>query len=573
MADTFTTSLSIRQIETGTRSGTWGTETNTQYELFDNAFSYVANDLASDADATLTISDGTASNARYFYIKFTSSVSLTATRTITLAPDDSKKIWIVENATTGSQSLTFKQGSSGSTVTVSNGNTAMIYADGAGATNGAIENVLSNIQISDSIDLVGSTPTLTIGDGGAEDTKLVFDGNAQDFYVGLDDSADDLVIGLGSTVGTTPALSVDENQLATFHAGVTLTGTTPTLTIGDAGEEDTKIVFDGNAQDYYVGLDDSADDLKIGLGSAVGTTPAITVGSDQSVDFAKGIVVEGSGTTAGVYLNGTNSDTATNGNYVRFGTNFATQSNAANDVLITKAFNGSTFVDALNVKSDGNVGINDTAPGEKLSVTSGDNTSSTNIARFAANNDTLAIGIGYESIRQTETGGVIKFETNGSERARILSTGGLTFNGDTAAANALDDYEEGTWTPAYSSNGGLGTVTGITSASGFYIKIGNLVHLYGTFSMNGSSGTRINNGDFLRITGLPYSDGYSTLTAPGNVYTSRAFTNLGGFSGICYYYANSYMVVQFLGQASATWSGDEDALVKLELTFTDNLPY
>ena len=54
--------------------------------------------------------------------------------------------------------------------------------------------------------------------------------------------------------------------------GVTITGTTPTLTIGDAGAEDAKIVFDGNAQDFHIGLDDTADDLVIGLGSALGTT-------------------------------------------------------------------------------------------------------------------------------------------------------------------------------------------------------------------------------------------------------------------------------------------------------------
>jgi len=58
--------------------------------------------------------------------------------------------------------------------------------------------------------LKGTTPTLTIGDAGAEDTKIVFDGNAQDFYIGLDDSADDLVIGTGSTVGTN-GLVVIEN--------------------------------------------------------------------------------------------------------------------------------------------------------------------------------------------------------------------------------------------------------------------------------------------------------------------------------------------------------------------------
>jgi hypothetical protein len=60
--------------------------------------------------------------------------------------------------------------------------------------------------------MVGTTPTLTIGDAGAEDTKIVFDGNAQDYYVGLDDSADKLIIGVGSAVGTTAALSVDSSQ-------------------------------------------------------------------------------------------------------------------------------------------------------------------------------------------------------------------------------------------------------------------------------------------------------------------------------------------------------------------------
>ena len=65
----------------------------------------------------------------------------------------------------------------------------------------------------------GTTPTLTIGDAGAEDTAIVFDGNAQDFHIGLDDSADDLVIGKGSALGTTPAISVDENLKTQFGGG------------------------------------------------------------------------------------------------------------------------------------------------------------------------------------------------------------------------------------------------------------------------------------------------------------------------------------------------------------------
>ena len=73
--------------------------------------------------------------------------------------------------------------------------------------------------ISGDVALIGTTPTFTIGDAGAEDATLVFDGNAQDFYIGLDDSADDLVIGLGSAVGTTPAISINEDRDVTISDG------------------------------------------------------------------------------------------------------------------------------------------------------------------------------------------------------------------------------------------------------------------------------------------------------------------------------------------------------------------
>ena len=63
--------------------------------------------------------------------------------------------------------------------------------------------------------LGGTTPTLTIGDAGAEDAKIVFDGNAQDYHIGLDDSADALVIGKGSALGTTTAMSFDANGIIT----------------------------------------------------------------------------------------------------------------------------------------------------------------------------------------------------------------------------------------------------------------------------------------------------------------------------------------------------------------------
>jgi len=91
---------------------------------------------------------------------------------------------------------------------------------------------------------------------------------------------------------TTLGTSADSKALTqasgavTIAADVTISGTTPLLTIGDAGTEDTMLVFDGNAVDYRVGLDDGTDNLEIGVGSAHGTTAAITI--DSSADMTLG---------------------------------------------------------------------------------------------------------------------------------------------------------------------------------------------------------------------------------------------------------------------------------------------
>ena len=83
----------------------------------------------------------------------------------------------------------------------------------------------------------------------------------------------------GGNLGVGGTLSVTGNVISP----ITLAGTTPTLTIGDAGAEDAKIVFDGNAQDYHIGLDDSADSLTIGLGSTLGTTSHIVTNASGAV--------------------------------------------------------------------------------------------------------------------------------------------------------------------------------------------------------------------------------------------------------------------------------------------------
>jgi len=268
-----------------------------------------------------------------------------------------------------------------------------------------------------------NVPTITLGDATAEDTKLVFDGNAQDFYIGLDDSADDLLIGLGSTVGTTPAISIDENLAVKTYGDITMTGTTPTLTIGDAGAEDTKIVFDGNAQDFYIGLDDSADDLVIGVGSAVGTTPAIhidenkkvTVGESGIVSSIAGVnvLLEANSIFIGDDVTGT-TDTAANSVAVGIDALDAVTTGDANVALGKSALSG--LQDGANNIAIGNqAGVAITSAGDNIAIGSNALQASVTGARniaigssalvaHAENGNTYNLAIGYDAGKTITTG-------------------------------------------------------------------------------------------------------------------------------------------------------------------------
>jgi len=129
---TFVNDLRLKEITTGDEDGTWGTSTNVNLSLVADAFSLGTKQMAGDANETFTMPDAVADDVRSFYLKITSAVSLTVTRTVTLAPNTVSKVWIIENATSGGQSITIAQGS-GATVTVANGSKVMIATDGAGA--------------------------------------------------------------------------------------------------------------------------------------------------------------------------------------------------------------------------------------------------------------------------------------------------------------------------------------------------------------------------------------------------------------------------------------------------------
>ena len=105
--------------------------------------------------------------------------------------------------------------------------------------------------------------------------------------------------------------------------------------------------------------------------------------------------------------------------------------------------------------------------------------------------------------------------TNGNavERMRILADGGITFNGDTAQANALDDYEEGTWTAAINTTNSNATVSA-NNTTGYYVKVGSMVTAY--YYSSNINITAVGSGAGI-ITGLPFTvanltNGFATAT-------------------------------------------------------------
>ena len=189
-------------------------------------------------------------------------------------------------------------------------------------------------------------------------------GNARtDFY--LDGSAvitlKNQMVGIGDT---SPSYALDVNTTGRFTTDLIVGGN---LTVGDGGAEDQKVVFDGNAQDYYVGLDDTNDNLVVGLGSAVGTTPSISINSDRDVTISDGAIdfdIASHDTSNGLKLGGTLvSATAAELNIMDGVTSTAAELNIMDGVTTTAAeinlIDGGTSRGTTAVASGDGILIND----------------------------------------------------------------------------------------------------------------------------------------------------------------------------------------------------------------------
>ena len=133
MASSTSSDLKLELITTGEKSGTWGTITNTNLQILEQASSGYLSLAVGSSDVALSLANHATANGKNLYYKLTGT--LTANRTVTM-PDSAERVFIVEDATSRSSSnytLTVKT-VSGTGLTLPVGSTTVVYSDGTNIT-------------------------------------------------------------------------------------------------------------------------------------------------------------------------------------------------------------------------------------------------------------------------------------------------------------------------------------------------------------------------------------------------------------------------------------------------------
>jgi hypothetical protein len=254
MASSYSTSLKIQLIGNGEQSGVWGTTTNTNWNLIEQAVAGVQAITMSNANYTLTNLNGVSDEARNAVLK----VGGTNSGVYQIIAPLVNKTYIVTNNTTGGYAITIG-GASGSIVSIPNGVTSQVYCDGT--------NFYSSVTGSAGNFLVNGTLTAS---GVADVGDLTVSGNATF---------------AGNTTAVTQASSDNSTKVATTAFVQTKVGTLGTM------------------------ASQNANAVTITGGSITGTTISganVTANTAASIANSGGWSVTPSGTKLYFNYNGTN---------------------------------------------------------------------------------------------------------------------------------------------------------------------------------------------------------------------------------------------------------------------------
>jgi hypothetical protein len=166
MANSTSANLKLTVQATGENSGTWGQITNTNLLILEQAIGgYSSVALNATTGATLTYSNGALSNGKDAVIKLTGTITGNVD---VIIPDSVEKTYIIENATSGSFTVTVKTSSgTGVTWSATDKGKKMVYSDGTNVVDTAFTEVSSDYspQLSGILDTNGND--IIIDNGGA----------------------------------------------------------------------------------------------------------------------------------------------------------------------------------------------------------------------------------------------------------------------------------------------------------------------------------------------------------------------------------------------------------------------
>ena len=230
MPSTYTNNGGIEKIGLGEKAGAWGTTTNNNFDIIDRLTNGVGAITLSGTTHTLTTSDGSLSDGMFKVLVLGGSPS--GTNTITISPNDADKLYFVQNGT--SQTATFTQGS-GANASVSAGEAAIIFADGAGS-GAAVTDLSALLPLKSGV--AGSFTTVTASTSLLPDSSGGADIGTADLEFGDVFIADDKAIKFGS----------DQDVLAKFDT----TSSTLQISNGDVSIADDKKLFFGTDKDVSI---------------------------------------------------------------------------------------------------------------------------------------------------------------------------------------------------------------------------------------------------------------------------------------------------------------------------------